>query len=112
MLDPVTALSVACSVLQIVHFAGTLISKGKKFYDSADGTLVEDKDQAAAASKLGAIARTISEALPATQVVILSSEEIAIRSIARECNATVAEFVKALDKLRVNSKHRTWASFR
>ena len=112
MLDPITALSVACSVLQIVDFAGTLISKGKKYYESADGSLVEHKDQAAAAAKLGALAKTLSQTLPSAQSGPKSSEERAVQAIARDCNVTAAEFVKVLNKLSVGSKHRAWASIR
>lgn len=112
MLDPITALSVACSVLQIVDFAGNLISKGKKYYQSADGALVEHRDQTAAADKLGALAKTLSRTLPSIRNQQPSNEELAIRSIAKECEETAIDFTKALRNLSVNSKHRAWASFR
>jgi hypothetical protein len=111
-MDPITALSVASSVLQVIGFAGTLISKGREFYQNADGTLAGSKDQAAAATKLSALARSLRQALPSVQPSSSSSEEVAIRSIAEECNATAAEIMNALGSMSVSGKHRAWKSFR
>lgn len=110
MLDPLSALTVACSVQQFVEFAGTLISKGRKFYK--EGGLPYHKDQVLAAARLSGLAKTVSEALPPEQYGLPSNEETAIRSIARNCNATADEFVKILNKVSADSKNRVWASFR
>jgi len=78
MLDPLTALSVSCSVLQIVDFAGGLVSKTKEYYDN--GFLIDHKDYAAAATKLEALTEELekSTSKKSTQP---TSEEIALRNI-------------------------------
>ncbi len=40
-MDPVTALGVATSVVQFIHFSASLVSQTKRIYDSAEGTLPE-----------------------------------------------------------------------
>ncbi len=43
-MDPLTSLSLASNVIQIVDFSTQLVSKGYKIYKSADGTLAENVD--------------------------------------------------------------------
>jgi hypothetical protein len=43
-MDPLTALSLASSIVQFVDFGSELVAKGYRRYKSADSSLVEDVD--------------------------------------------------------------------
>jgi hypothetical protein len=108
MLDPLTALSVSCSVLQIVDFAGGLVSKTKEYYDN--GFLIDHKDYAAAATKLEALTKELEKSISkkSTQP---TSEEIALRNITLECRDVAGDFISVLNDLKVEDKHHAWKSF-
>jgi len=42
MLDPLAALGLASSIVQLISFTSDLVAKGRDIYQSSDGTLVEN----------------------------------------------------------------------
>lgn len=64
-LEPVTALTLATSVVQFITFASKLISKGYKFYESADGALIEHSEHAAVAANLVDLTHGLDHSLAA-----------------------------------------------
>jgi hypothetical protein len=89
MLDPSTALSVACSVVQFVDFGTKLTSKGKEYYRSADGVLADHAEQAAISSKLAKLSEQVSISISASAANQKpSAAELALQEVRRRA-ATV-----------------------
>ena len=63
--EPVTALTLATSVVQFITFASKLISKGYKFYESADRALLEHREHAAVAANLVDLTHGLDHSLSA-----------------------------------------------
>lgn len=63
--DPVSAVSLASSVVQLIDFVSKLISKGYKYYESADGALIEHSEQAAVAANLVNLTNGLDHSLAA-----------------------------------------------
>lgn len=113
VLDPFTALSVASSVVQFVDFGTKLISKGKEFYQSADGVLSDHAEQAAISSRLAELSKGLSNWIPISAAgKKFSPVEEALRETALECMQFADDFTGAIDELRVTGNHRKWKSFR
>lgn len=113
VLDPLTALSVASSVIQFVDFGTKLISKGKEIYKSADGVLADHAEQAAISSRLADLTRALSTSIDMSAATReLSPAENALKEVALVCRQVAEDFTLAIDELRVTGKNRKWKSFR
>ncbi|CRG90151.1 Valine--tRNA ligase [Talaromyces islandicus] len=113
VLDPLTALSVATSVIQFVDFGAKLISKGKEIYKSADGVLADHAEQAAISAKLADLTRALSGSIDVSAITReLSPAENALQEVALDCREVAEDFTLAIDELRVTGNHRKWKSFR
>ena len=113
MMDPLSALSLATSVIQFVDFATKLISKGKELYRSTDGVLADHAEKAAISSKLSTLSNGLISSLDgisATQG--LSAAQEGLRDIAKESSVVAEDFLVTLDELKVVTPGRKWTSFR
>ena len=110
VLDPMTALSVATSVVQFVDFGTKLISKGREIYKSTEGVLSDHAEQAAISSRLADLTRGLSVSCAATKR--LSPVENALQEVTLDCLECAEDFTLAIDELRVTGNHRKWKSFR
>jgi hypothetical protein len=108
-LDPITAVSLAGTVVQFVDFSAKLISKGYEIYNSADGTFVENRELEVVAHSLqrhiGTLSRSSREVVsPAT------ADEIALKELCEACQSVAGEFLDALDRVKVRGSNRKWKS--
>lgn len=111
VLDPFTALGVACCVVQFVDFGTKLISKGKEFYQSADGVLADHAEQAAISSRLTELSKgLLLNSIPSSKKS--SPAEEALQEVVLDCMQFANDFTDAIDELRVTGNHRKWKSFR
>jgi hypothetical protein len=62
-LDPLSALSVAASVVQFVDFAGKIVSKGKELYTSPSGALSENEWTETVTKRLQALTHNLHKSL-------------------------------------------------
>jgi hypothetical protein len=113
-MDPLTALSLASSIVQFVDFGSELVAKGYRRYKSPDGSLVEDADTEMAAhhlvylvSKLQHPSESRLRDSEAGQV-----EDQAFRALCTKCESIGEELLSCLKAARVEGKHRKWKSFR
>ena len=108
--DPMSALGLAGNVVQFVDFASKLIAKGNKYYNAADGALVEHTELKTAARCLKDLRRVLGTSRngPST----LSAEEQALDKVIHDCNDIASEIVDVLNQLRVSETHQKWKSFR
>jgi hypothetical protein len=113
MIDPLSALSIAGNVVQFTEFAGKLLSKTRKIYNSADGALVENLELEAVARNLMELSSKISGSFRRQpQDKQLTWEETSLRTLCDNCVSVAEELLALLEKLRVKGKHGKWDSFR
>ncbi|KAJ5995764.1 hypothetical protein N7481_002741 [Penicillium waksmanii] len=108
VLDPLSSLSLACTVCQFLEFSGTLFSKSHKIYKSATG-YDEDTD-----SLLGITRdlRSLTDKLePPIHSKSLSAEETELANLGDRCKKTADELLLVLGDLQ-DSKTSRWSSFR
>lgn len=61
-IDPLSALSVAASIVQFAEFAGKIVSKGKELYSSTSGALRENEETESATERLQLLALQTKDA--------------------------------------------------
>jgi hypothetical protein len=103
-MDPVTAVGLVSSIVQLVEFSGQLISKSVQLYRSADGALAENLDIEAVTNDL----TQLNEKLKASAV----TGDAALKKLCNSCNAVGDELLEALSRLKVNGKQQKWQSAR
>ena len=112
-LDPLTALSLAASAIQLVDFSGKIISKGKSLYKSLEGVTRENAEleESIARSKESSIG--LKNALP-PKTAGLTTDEDRLRKTCKACAHVSEELISCLQSLRVSStaRHRGLESLR
>lgn len=112
-MEPLTALSLASNVIQIVDFRTRVISKSSELYKSHDGRLVQHTDIATTASDLKQLTTKLSEGI-ATPLVptVLSEDEFALHVLCKGCIDVSLELQSGLNKLQVQGAPSKWKSLR
>ncbi|KAH7007747.1 hypothetical protein EDB80DRAFT_719049 [Ilyonectria destructans] len=110
-MDPVSAIGLASSLVQLVSFIGTLVSKSREIHRSADGSLVENDDLATITRTLEGQTRRI-----ATQASSLrqSSQETAL-DLLQLCDGVrglTKELIAKIGALKSDGSSSKWDSFR
>lgn len=124
-LDPLSALSVAASIIQFVDFSSEIISKGKYLYNSSNGVLKENEQTETVTVRLQEMTRKLNESLrrsrinnpTTTQVPAdpeLQVQHERLKEICQECSDASKELISRLGKLKVptQTENRKWKSFR
>lgn len=115
MLDPLTALSVAATVVQFVDFGSKLVSKGKEFYKSPDGVLLENAELEDASGRLQGLSRSLEESLYQF-VGPLTERDQRLELVVKSCRSIAAELDSRLQKLKLavptGKRHSKRKSFR
>lgn len=103
-MDPLSALSIATSVVQFVDYGTRLLSKARELHISAHGALTENIELEAASERL----RTLT--MPLQHV----ARDEALKHICTSCMAVSKELIMKLDNLKVPNgyKNKKWKSFR
>jgi hypothetical protein len=112
-MDPVSALSVAASVIQFVDYGTRVISKAREIYASADGTLSANSEIEEATTRLQVLSNSLRPegGLPLGP---LDEADTALDNICKECIQVSRELVCTFEKLKLpkSYKHKKWESFR
>ena len=110
-MDPLTALGLASSVIQVVDFSIRLVSKGVEIYK--DGRLVENFDAEQTTQSLkglnGKLQRSIQDSKCSGP---LSEEDESLMGLCANCESIANELLKRFDQIKVTGKHRKWKSAR
>jgi hypothetical protein len=103
-MDPLTALSVAASVVQFVSYGSELVSKSRELYKSAHGTLTENAEIEEASKRLQEMTAPLQG---------IQGDQI-LEQICSGCVEVSRELVQRLDNLKVpeDHRHKKWKSFR
>ncbi|KAI8630989.1 hypothetical protein F5Y19DRAFT_463797 [Xylariaceae sp. FL1651] len=109
-MDPVSAIGLASSVVQLLTFAGGLISKSREIHRSTQGSLVEHDELAAIGRTLESQSRQI-----ASQLSSYGSSSPTERQILELCDGVgelSRELIAVIEGLRAGYTSGKWASFR
>jgi hypothetical protein len=131
MLDPLTALSLASSIVQFVDFAGKVVSKCRHIHGSIDGVIPEHHELDIVATDLVRLStrlkqRKWSKRLKDEEFTAKylkhetperkkeREEELAFKGLSDTCTKIADELLERLSKHKVpdGSSNRKWKSFR
>jgi hypothetical protein len=111
MLDPLTALSVAGTIVQFVDFSGKLLAKSREIYKSASGASIDNNQLEAIAKDLEGLNARLRKPLPSQQS--LGESDTSLVKLGEQCAGVAAELILALEELKVRgATHLRWKSFR
>jgi len=118
-MDPLSALSVAETIIQFVDFSGTLFKNGRELYKSSSGASSVNQEIDLVVTNIRAavfkIRRFLEVGSPAAAAGSLNpTEQTEGDALRRICDGTVViaeEILQRLESLKVKgSKHRKWES--
>ena len=109
MLDPLTSLSLASSIIQLVDFSSKLLSKSTELYRST--ALLEYVELETIAADLNRLSVNLSSTSLQTAKPT-SGDEAALKHLAVRSKNVSDELIAVLQDLKVRSPHRKWQSFR
>jgi hypothetical protein len=140
MLDPLTALGVAGTIVQFVDFTVKLMSKSHELYKSTDGALVGNKDLEAIAANLNRLTERLRtdmnrHLLPPVKAIKLRDDvsskqaerelaftlrdytpenraEIELGEINAKCGEVAGDLISILRMFKVEGNNNKWKSFR
>ena len=104
-LDPLTALSLAASAIQLVDFSGKILSKGKSLYKSVEGVTRENEELEESTARLKESCIGLKNALP-PETAGLTTDEERLRETCEACALVAEELISCLQSLRVSSRAR------
>ncbi len=110
-MDPLTALSLASNVIQVVDFSIRLVSKGFKIYK--DGSLAENIDAEVISQSLkslnGKLQRSVQDSKCGGP---LTEEDQSLMGLCANCESIANELLTRFGRIEGTSKHRKWKSAR
>jgi hypothetical protein len=115
MLDPLTALSLAGNIIQLVDFSSKLVNKGREIYRAVDVALPENLELEIVAKDLTTLVQRLmnhpgSDGDPSVSFTDPADSEL--YQICEKCKTTATELLAKLQEVKVKGKHRRWKSFR
>ena len=91
MIDAVSAIGLAASIMQLTTFIGQIISKSRELYESADGALVEHLE-------LETVARSLNELTGIVAGKTSVAAGLELNGISELCREQSAELLEAFAK--------------
>ena len=106
-MDPLTALSLACNVIQVIDFSAKIVTKCKELYK--DGASAKNKDIESMAKYLANISTDLK--IPETSLSADSAqqecqEDEQLLKLAQQCSETANELICELQKLAIQGTRR------
>jgi hypothetical protein len=116
-MDPLSALSVASSIVQFIEFGNKLVGKGFQIYKSADGALAENVDKEVVVHDLIHLNERLETSILRKAPEKLNNESenhalSALYALCSRCRILGEELLAHLRALRVEGRNRKWRSFR
>ncbi|KAF2258488.1 hypothetical protein CC78DRAFT_526195 [Lojkania enalia] len=108
-MEPLSALSIATSIVQFLDFTGKLISGSTKLYKSSNGTLAEHGDLSEAIQYLLVLSKDLDQPLRSKDPEQVAVYEQAIIGLARDTNHAAKELISTLEELKLKKNSR-WES--
>jgi hypothetical protein len=112
-MEAFAAIGAASAVLSFVEFGIKLVSKGKEYYESAEGVLADHAERSAISSRLSDLTNRLSRSVSSRgSGRKMSPAEAALLEVTEDCQSTADDFIVALEELKVSGPNRRWKSFR
>lgn len=111
MLDPLTALSVASNVLQLISFASDLFSKSREYHKTANGALIKQLELGAIAQKLQNLSQNLVTPAPSTLPPATNTEQ-QLDELCGGCREISKELISIIASLKSGRPQTRWDSFR
>jgi hypothetical protein len=110
MLDPLTSLSLASSIVQFVDFGTRLIAESQQIYYAAGGALKENVELEEIATDLKSLSHNL-KSNPFLDVKLPSNNGIGLQDLASSCMNVADELLSVLQDLKIQGpRHRKWQS--
>ena len=106
MLDPLTALSIASSVIQIVDFGCKLVSDTQEIYHSASGATKNNVTAAEIAKDVNFLYKDLTRKDQSFQR--LDADDIALGKLVDSCTREAHALIKLLGELKVPKDTNQW----
>jgi len=113
-MDPLTALSLAGNIVQLVDFSTAILLRTKCIYESQSGLLSPHKELDFVTSDLASTCDLITTSFSPLTEEGLSPNDRALRELCGVCQSLIVELRNKLDTLKItgsNGKPTIWESF-
>jgi hypothetical protein len=110
-MDPLSALSVACAVIQFVEFGSKLVGTGLEVYKSTDGAPEEVIEMEALAAHAEQLSKDLASSRQTSILDTGTQDEAKLRELASRSEKLANEIVTILSKIR-GQPHKTWSAVR
>lgn len=110
-MDPITAFSLAGTIVQFVDFSSKLVSKGYRIYQSANGAFSENLELESITTDLSLLNIRLKTD---SKFDCLTKDDQSLEKLSQHCTSIADELLGRLDKLKIptDAKYRKWKSFR
>lgn len=109
-MDPLSALSIASSVVQFVDFSSKLISGAHELRNSPKGQLQQHAELETITKSLVRTSSDFKRSLFHDKTRSLSSNEEALQILCEECQALADQLMTALKELKLQGNQGKWRS--
>jgi hypothetical protein len=112
-MDPLTTLSLAGNIIQVIQFGSQVVSKGYRLHKSSAGALCENIDLEAAACTLRRLTVKLQNSLSTGEERPLTEESQVLHDICNDCIRVADQLLAKLDALKIPENNRQgWKSLR
>lgn len=111
-MDPLTALSLAGSLVQFVDFTLKILTTGYPLYKASTGSLSAHEELKCVARDLSGLAKRLSHAQRSYDISERSQAEVAIEDLRGKCEIVAQELMGHLGTLKMQEKKGPLKNFR
>ena len=111
-MDPLSAVSLASTVVQFLDFGIKLVAKTHEIYNSAEGAEVRNIELDAIAQNFVSLNQRVRSRSRKVCAYAISEDEKALEAMTEQCNKVGEELIDALQKAKVQGVHKRWKSVR
>lgn len=111
-MDPLSAVSLAGTVVQFLDFGIKLVAKTHEIYNSAEGAEVRNIELDAIAQNFVSLNQRVRNRSRQVCAYAISEDEKALEAMTEQCNKVGEELIDALQKAKVQGAHKRWKSVR
>jgi hypothetical protein len=113
-MDPLTALSVAGTIVQFVDFGTKIVRGTYHMYNSATGALPVNEELEIITRDLAVLVTKLRQPLQAEDAPtgrLHNTLQVALQSLCDDCVRVADKLITRLDSLKVQGRHQVWRSF-
>lgn len=111
-MDPMSAISLAGTVVQFVDFSVKLVAKSSEIYNSGQGASLRNIELEGVAKNLSSLTTRLKQRTEKACAFAVSEDEVALRSLCNRCCEIGQELLKTLDSAKVHGTNAKWKSVR